>query len=272
MNIIDSKWVYKIKRRADGSLDRYKACLVAKGFKQQYGVDYEKTFSLVVKAVTIRVILSLAISNGWMIQHLDGHNAFLHGFLEQDVYMHQPPGYEDKKLSRHVCKLDKVLYVLKQAPWTWYARLITKLLQLRFQISKADNCLFYLKNKDVTMLILVYVDDIIITSSKPQAVSTLLQKLGDEFALKDLGDLHFFLRIEVKKVKDGIILLQDKYTGDLLKRVGMSMCKLVSSPLVGGKLVAHVGTPLGPEDEKHYRSIVGALQYLTLTRFGFCRK
>jgi hypothetical protein len=133
MNIIDSKWVYKIKRRADGSLDRYKSHLVAKGFKQQYGVDYEETFSPVVTAATIRVILSLAVSNGWMIRQLDVHNAFLHGFLEEDVYMHQPPGYEDKKLSHHVCKLDKALYGLKQAPRAWYARLSTKLLQLGFK-------------------------------------------------------------------------------------------------------------------------------------------
>jgi hypothetical protein len=127
-----------------------------------------------VKAPTIRVILSLAISKGWMIQQLDVHNAFLHGFLEEDVFMHQPPGYEDKSRPHYVCKLDKVLYGLKQAPRAWYARLSTKLLELGFKISKADNSLFYFKNDDVTMFILVYVDDIIITSSKSQVVSSLL--------------------------------------------------------------------------------------------------
>jgi hypothetical protein len=137
-------------------------------------VDYEETFSPIVKAPTIRVILSLAISKGWMIQQLDVHNAFLHGFLEEDVFMHQPPGYEDKSRPHYVCKLDKVLYGLKQAPRAWYARLSTKLLELGFKISKADNSLFYFKNDDVTMFILVYVDDIIITSSKSQVVSSLL--------------------------------------------------------------------------------------------------
>jgi hypothetical protein len=97
------------------------------------------------------------------------------------------------------------------------------------------------------MLILVYVDDIIVTSLKPQAVSALLQKLGDEFALEDLGNLHYFLGIEVNKVKDGIILSQDKYASDLLKRVGVTMCKPVSTPLAtGGKLVSHIGAPLDP--------------------------
>jgi hypothetical protein len=172
--IIGCKWVYKSKKKANGTLDRYKARLVVKWFKQQYRVDYKETFSLIVKAPTIRVILSLAISKGWMIQQLDVHNAFLHGFLEEDVFMHQPPGYEEKSRPHYVCKLDNVLYGLKQAPRAWYARLSTKLLELGFKISKADNSLFYFKNDDVTMFILVYVDDIIITSSKSQVVSSLL--------------------------------------------------------------------------------------------------
>jgi hypothetical protein len=109
-----------------------------------------------------------------MIRQLDVHNAFLHGFLEEDAYMHQPPGYEDKERSNYVCKLDKVLYGLKQAPRAWYARLSAKLIELGFKISKVDNSLFYFKSGELTMFILVCVDDIIVTSSKPQAVSTLL--------------------------------------------------------------------------------------------------
>jgi hypothetical protein len=166
-NIIDCKWVYNIKRKVDGSLDGYKARLVAKGFKQQYGIDYEETFSPVVKSATIRVILSLVVSRGWMIRQLDVQNAFLHGYLEEEIYMHQPPGYEDKNQPHYVCRLDKALYGLKQALRAWYARLSAKLLQLGFKVSKADNSLFYLRNSDVTIFILVYVDDIIITSSKP---------------------------------------------------------------------------------------------------------
>jgi hypothetical protein len=220
----------------------------------------------VVKASTIRVILSLAVSQGWIMRQLDIHNAFLHGFLDEDVYMSQPPGYEDKKQPNYVRKLDKMIYGLKQALRAWYSRLSTKLLQLGFKISKVDNSLFYFKNNDVTTFILVYVDDIIVTSSNSKAVSVLLQKLGDEFALKDPGDLHFFLSIEVNKVKDGIVLSQDKYASDMLKRVGMNMCKPVGTPLATrDKLAVHIGTPLGPKDAKEYMSIVGALQYLTLT-------
>jgi hypothetical protein len=104
-NLIDCKWVCKIKRKADGSLDRYKAILVAMGFKQQYGIDYEDTFSPVIKSTTIRVILSIAVFKGWHLRQLDVQNAFLHVNIEEDVYMRQPPGYEDKQLSNYVCKL-----------------------------------------------------------------------------------------------------------------------------------------------------------------------
>jgi hypothetical protein len=115
-NIIGAKWVFKIRRKANGTINQYKARLVAKGYRQWYGIDYEDTFSIVVKVATIRLILSLAVSQGWHLRQLDVHNAFLHGNLEEKVYMEQPPGFEDKRKLGYVCKLDKALYGLKQAP------------------------------------------------------------------------------------------------------------------------------------------------------------
>jgi hypothetical protein len=115
-NVIDCKWVFKIKRKQDGSVERYKARLVAKEFKQRYCIDYSDTFSPIVKAATIHLVLSLGVSRGWCIWQLDVQNAFLHGTLEEEVYMRQPPGYEDRVKSEYVCKLNKALYGLKQAP------------------------------------------------------------------------------------------------------------------------------------------------------------
>jgi hypothetical protein len=215
-NVIDCKLVYKIKRKADVSLDRYKARLVAKGFKQRHGLDYEEMFSPVVKPATIRTILSLAISKGWSLRQLDVQNAFLHGKLEEEVYLRQPPGYEDKTKPQYVCRLDKALYGLKQAPRAWYSRLSSKLIELGFKMSNADNSLFYVNNSELTMFILVYVDDIIVASSRSNAVRALLKELGDEFALKDLGELHYFFGIEVAQNMDSIVLTQEKYANDLL--------------------------------------------------------
>jgi histone deacetylase 1/2 len=124
-NIIYCKWVYKIKRSSDGTIDRYKARLVTKGFKQWYGIDYEDTFSPIVKITTVRLVLSIAVSRGWTLRQLDVHNAFLHGILEKEVYMKQPPDFE--KGDGLICKLDKTLYGLKQAPRAWYSKRSTKL-------------------------------------------------------------------------------------------------------------------------------------------------
>ena len=142
-NIIDCKWVYRIKKKADGSVDMYKARLVAKGFKERYGLDYEDTFSPVVKAATIRLVLAIAVSRGWSLRQLDVQNAFLHGVLEEEVYMRQPPGYENKKTPHYVCNLDKALYGLKQAPRAWYSRSSSQLRHLGFVASKADMSLFF---------------------------------------------------------------------------------------------------------------------------------
>jgi histone deacetylase 1/2 len=179
-NIIDWKWVFKVKRKVDGSLERYKGRLGAKGYKQRYDIDYEDTFSLVVKAATIRLVLSLAVSKGWTLRQLDVQNAFLHGILEEEVFMRQPPGFEDKKNPHYVCKLDKALYGLKQAPRAWYSRLSGKLQKLGFVLSKANTSLFYYKKGMHTIYMLVYVDGIIIASSSEDLVNALLSHLISE--------------------------------------------------------------------------------------------
>ena len=220
-----------------------------------------------VKAATIRLILSLAVSNQWSIRQLDVQNAFLHGVLEEDVYMKQPPGYEHKEFSDYVCKLDKSLYGLKQAPRAWYSRLSNKLISLGFQGSKADTSLFFFRQGAVTIYFLVYVDDIIVVSSSDLAVQRLLHQLRDDFALKDLGSLHYFLGIEVLADSEGLLLTQSKYAKELIQKSGPTNCKVVPTPMtLSEKLKAAGGDTLDDATSTSYRSIVGGLQYLTLTR------
>jgi len=241
--------------------------LVAKGFKQRYGIDYEDPFSPVVKAATIRLVLAISVSRGWSLRQLDVQNAFLHGVLEEEVYMKQPPRFENKNAPSHVCKLDKALYGLKQAPQAWYSRLSHKMQALGFIPSKSDTSLFIYNKCNTHIFVLIYVDDMIVTSSSNEAITGLLKDLSAEFALKDLGDLHYFLGIEVKKHDNGLHLSQEKYATDLVKKAGLQGCKPSPTPLSSSeKLSLTEGQPLGQDDSTRYRSLVGALQYLTLTR------
>jgi hypothetical protein len=161
------------------------------------------------------------------------HNAFLHGVLEEEVYMRQPPGYEELSHRHYVCKLQKAIYGLKQAPRAWYSRLSSKLQSLGFSASKADTSLFFYNKGGVSIFMLIYMDDIVVARSSEKVVTALLHDLGMDFALKDLGELHYFLGIEVKKVHDGVVLSQTKYANDLLHRVNMHICKTVDTPLIG---------------------------------------
>jgi hypothetical protein len=239
----------RIKRCADGTIDRYKARLVAKGFRQRCGLDYEETFSLVVKAATIRVVLAIFVSRGWSLRQLDVKNAFLHGVLEEEVYMKQPPGFEDSTNPQHICRLDKALYGLKQAPRAWFSRLSSKLHEFGFVPSKADTSLFLYRWSQITIYVLIYVDDIIVTSSSDAAISALLKDLDTDFAIIDLGDLHYFLGMEVQKTANGIVLTQEKYASDILTKVNMTDCKSAPTPLSSTEsLSQHEGEPLGPED------------------------
>uniref|UniRef100_A0A2N9HUY1 Uncharacterized protein n=1 Tax=Fagus sylvatica TaxID=28930 RepID=A0A2N9HUY1_FAGSY len=264
-NLVGCKWVFRVKRRADGSIERYKARLVAKGFHQQPGIDYTETFSPVVKPTTVRTVLSLALSKNWFVRQLDVQNAFLHGCLLEEVYMTQPPGFNHPQFPNHVCKLQKALYGLKQAPRAWFSRLTTWLLHFGFTASQSDSSLLIYHHTNYTMYFLIYVDDIIITSSQASAIDSLLHQLGSEFAVKDLGGLNYFLGIEVVPCTPGVLLSQKKYILDILTRTKMSEAKPVSSPMASSTHLSVLdGDPC--DDPTLYRSTVGTLQYLSITR------
>lgn len=195
---------------------RYKARLVANGNQQAEGMDFSETFSPVIKQPTLRVILSLAVHHQWPLRQLDVSNAFLHGMIYEDVYMKQPLGYKDSVHPDYVCKLSKALYGLRQAPRAWYSMFSSYLVQLGFQSSKADTSLFIFTQGIHITLVLIYVDDIVITGSDSSYITSLINKLSQRFVMKDLGPLHYFLGIEVTTLPSGLFLSQSKYAYDVL--------------------------------------------------------
>lgn len=265
MNIIRCMWIYKQKLKSDGTLERYKARLVGDGRTQQVGVDCSDTFSPVVKPATIRTVLTIALHHHWDISQLDVKNAFLHGNLHETVFMHQPPGFRDPNFPNHICRLKKSLYGLKQAPRAWYQRFTDYVTQLGFRLSSSDHSLFiHHQGRDVAY-ILLYVDDIILVTSSPALKAHLMTHLSKEFAMKDLGPLSYFLGISVQRSSDGLFLSQARYAQEILDRAKMNDCNPVLTPVdTAGKLGATSGDLLN--DPTTYRSLAGALQYLTFTR------
>ena len=228
-------------------------------------MDCGETFSPVVKPATIRTVLSLALSKSWPIHQLDVKNAFLHGELKDTVYMYQPMGFKDPDRPSYVCLLRKSIYGLRQAPHDWYTRFAEYLFTIGFTHSTSDNSLFILNQGPVMAYVLLYVDDIILTASSDDLRKSIISLLSLEFAMKDLGSLSFFLGIVVTRHVGGLFLSQRKYAAELIDRAGMSSCKSSPTPVdTHSKLSACSSTPY--EDPTHYRSLVGALQYLTFTR------
>jgi hypothetical protein len=253
-NIVSGKWIFRHKFHSDGSLARHKARWVVRGFSQQPGVDFDETFSPVVKHATIRVVLSLALSNNWPIHQLDVKNAFLHGNLNEEVYSQQPSGFADARFPTHVCRLQKSLYGLKQAPRAWFQRFSTYARSLGFVESKSDTSLFIFHTSSATSYLLLYVDDIILTASSTTFLHKIINQLHAEFSMKDLGHLHHFLGISVSRTSSSIHLSQRQYILDILTRAGMTDCNPSSTPIdTKPKLSSSAGSALS--DPTKYRSL-----------------
>jgi histone deacetylase 1/2 len=217
-----------------------------------------------VKPATIRTVLTIAASRNWATKQLDVSNAFLHGRLKEPVLCQQPTGFVDAQQLDVVCLLDKSLYGLRQAPRAWFERFASFVIKLGFVATRFYTSLFTLRRGHNVAYLLLYVDDIVLTGSSPAMLQRVVDRLRAEFAVKEMGELHFFLGIDVKRTPDGFFLSQERYIDDLLDRAGMSSCHPVATPVdAKGKLSAD-GDAIA--DAKSYRSLVGALQYLTVTR------
>ncbi|GKE09208.1 ribonuclease H-like domain-containing protein, partial [Tanacetum coccineum] len=241
VNVVRSMWLFRYKYHADGSLS-----------------------SLVVKPSTIRTVLSLALSRNWPIHQLDVKNAFLNGDLSETVYMYQPSGFVDAKFPHHVCRLQRSLYGLKQAPRAWFQRFAGYALRVGFSSSRCDSSLFIYHHGSEVAYLLIYVDDIVLTTSSVDLLQRIISSLHKEFDMTDLGALNYFLGISVTRDSKGIFLSQKKYALELLDRAHMANCNPTRTPVDTKSKLGSDGDPIS--DPTMYRSLASGLQYLTFTR------
>jgi transposase InsO family protein len=263
---VGCRWVFTVKYNSDGTVERYKARLVAKGYTQTYGIDYLETFAPVAKMNTVRILLSLAAYFSWPLHQFDVKNAFLHGDLAEEIYMEIPPGFASRLEKGMVCKLKKALYGLKQSPRAWFGRFTKVMLALGYKQSQGDHTLFVKHSSSGGVcILLVYVDDIIVTGDDFAGIANLKQQLVKEFEIKDLGKLKYFLGIEVARSKHGLFISQQKYTLDLLKDTGMLGCKPAETPIEQNHRLEEFPEDV-PVDRESYQRLVGRLIYLSHTR------
>ncbi|GAA0163351.1 transmembrane signal receptor [Lithospermum erythrorhizon] len=261
---LGSRWVYKVKYNSDGSLERLKARLVVFGNHQIEGIDYTDTFAPVAKMTNVRLFLPVVAVKNWELHQMDVHNAFLHGDLNEEVYMKQPPRFQSRTPGL-VCKLRKSLYGLKQAPRCWFAKLDGSLKQYGFTQSYSDYSLFIYTQGKIQINILVYVDDLILSSNNHAALCKFKEYMSCCFHMKDLGVLKYFLGVEVARNGDGIYLCQRKYTLDIIAET----CLLGSKP-IDFRMEQHHQLACSKssllEDAERYQRLVGRLIYLSFTR------
>jgi hypothetical protein len=259
--LVRCKWVYRTKYASDGSAERHKARLVAKGFSQVEGIDYNETFSPVEKMNSMHLILSLDTSHKLKVHHMDVKSAFLHGDLQEEIYMEQPPGYVQNDCSLVFC-LKKSLYGLKQAPQDWYAKMDSFLISTGFSRCHSDPNVYTKKVGIHIIIFVLYVDDLILTGSDSKLLNHVKTSRKKKFEMTNLGFMHYFLGLQFLQTNEGIFLSQYMYACDLLCHFHMDDCKPTPSPFHSGvKLSA---TCTSPEvDATLYHELVGSLLYLS---------
>ncbi|GJX35978.1 putative ribonuclease H-like domain-containing protein [Tanacetum coccineum] len=262
---IGTKWILKNKRDARGIVVRNKARLVAQGHRQEEGIDYDEVFAPVARIEAIRLFLAFASYMGFLVYQLDVKSAFLYGEIEEEVYVTQPKGFEDPYFPKHVYRVVKALYGLHQAPRAWYARLSAFLLQHNYRRGTIDKTLFIKKDSRDILLVQVYVDDIIFGSTNKAWCDEFEVLMKGEFEMSAMGEMTFFLGLQVKQLPDGIFISQDKYVKDMLTKFDMESVRTATTPYEAAKTKLKDETD-PPVNVHLYRSMIGSLMYLTASR------
>lgn len=259
---VTNKWVFKLKRKADGEIDKYKARLVVRGFSQRIGFDYNETYAPVAKLVTLRILLAIANRMDFHIHQMDVKSAFLNGKLSEEIYMQQPDGFVN---GTKVCKLNKALYGLKQASRVWNDRFNEFMIRIGFARCEADQCLYITVKKEVTCYVLLYVDDLLLLCKDVNMINTVKQLLSREFEMTDVGEANKFLGMYIKQdIKNGTISLnQSQYLENVLRKFDMKNCKSKTTPMEKGLHLKKGDASNG--SKQPYRELIGCLTYATIT-------
>ncbi|GJR42097.1 retrovirus-related pol polyprotein from transposon TNT 1-94 [Tanacetum coccineum] len=271
--VITLKWIYKVKLDELGGILKNKARLVARGYRQEEGIDFEESFAPVARLEAIRIFLAFAAHMNMVVYQMDVKTAFLNGNLREEVYVSQSDGFVDPDNPNHVYKLKKALYGLKQAPRAWYDMLSSFLISQDFSKGLVDPTLFIRKEGKELLLVQVYVDDIIFVASTPELCDLFAKIMCSKFKMSMMGGISFFLGLQIFQNPRGIFINQSKYAFESLKKYGFDSCDPVDTPMVEksklykdkeGKVV----------DPSHYRGMIGTLLYLTASRpdlqFAIC--
>ncbi|WZZ85883.1 hypothetical protein YC2023_114462 [Brassica napus] len=265
VKIIGLKWVFKVKRNADGSINKFKARLVSKGYVQEHGIDFDEVFAPVARLETIRLLIGLSAANKWEIHHLDVKTAFLHGELNEEVYVSHPKGFEKKGEEHKVFKLSKALYGLRQAPRAWNTKLDQILKRLGFKKCSKESSVYQKESGGKLLIVAIYVDDLIVTGNSAKEINDFKKDMSKNFEMSDLGLLTYYLGLEVRQNSDCIMINQEAYARRILKDAVMDECNSTCIPMEFG-LQLSKGLDEPEIDATLYQRRIGCLRYLMHTR------
>ncbi|GKD51952.1 retrovirus-related pol polyprotein from transposon TNT 1-94 [Tanacetum coccineum] len=265
MTIIGTKWVYRNKLDENGVVTRNKARLVAQGYNQQERINYDEIYAPVARLESIRTLLAYACALDFKLYQMDVKSAFLNGFINEEVYVAQPPGFIDFAKPNYDYKLKKALYGLKQAPKAWYDRLKAFLIKHNYSMGMVDNTLFTKKKDSNIIIVQIYVDDIIFGSTCQEMCDDFAKIMHDEFEMSMMGELNFFLGLQIKQLDDGIFFNQSKYIKEMLKKFGLEDSKPIKTPISTETKLTRDEEGESVDNTK-YRGMIGSLLYLMASR------